>query len=118
MDVVAMNCKAKKELPTSVIEDQCERFLELADKLVSEKECKLLSYDASSADAKKYHQAVLGNNLETDINGAKTSFVGEGVISEDPAFWEPWCGFRVVRPMTQIPTGGVGSKMRNRFCFS
>ena len=111
-------CKTKKEIPAPTLEDQCERFLELADKLVDERDCKLRNYDASSADAKKYHHAVLGNKPETDANGEKTSFVGKAVVTEDPDLWKPRCGFRVVRPMTHIPTGGSGSKMRKRFCFN
>jgi len=98
--------------------DACSELFNIAERLVPDEFCKNKGYDRSKADAGKYAEAVLGRKGIVDCNGVAIAHVGAAAVSNEERHWEPWTGFRTVRPNIRGPSCQVGSTIRNRFCFN
>ena len=98
--------------------DACNELFNIAERLVPDEFCKNKGYDRSKADAGKYAEAVLGKKGIVDCNGVAIAHVGAAAVSNEERHWEPWTGFRTVRPNIRGPSCQVGSTIRNRFCFN
>jgi len=96
----------------------CSELFSIAERLVFDEFCKNKGYDRSKADAGKYAEAVLGKKGIVDCNGVAVAHVGVATVSTEDRHWEPWTGFRTVRPNIQGPACQRGSTIRNAFCFN
>jgi hypothetical protein len=95
--------------------DALSELFAIADRLIPGEMCKNKGYARSKADNVKYAEAVLGGRVAGGDPAVPSAHVGVAAVSRDSNHWEPWTGFRMVRPIIRGPSALGGSTVRNRF---